>query len=318
MSKRAFCVMFHHLHTSSSNTIQGSLDANDFVRILDYLKNQYNLISASEWVEKALSDQLDSTDVCISFDDSLKCQYDIGRPILDRYSINAMWGIYTSVFTDKIEYIEVFRCFRSKCYSNIDEFYKVFFEAVEKIDEISFGYELNSFREKAYLAGYKFYSENDRLYRYLRDKVLTNDQYRNIYFGLMDLMKFDIDECLKEFSISKESVKTLAKNGHVITLHSHSHPTNISDYSKEEQYNEYLINQNELESIIGSKPEVVTYPSGSFNDETPEIMEKLSVRVGFCSNMNTPYNSTLFFPRMDCADLLSVIDSSEETKVPSN
>ena len=36
-----------------------------------------------------MKQNLEDTDVCITFDDNLKCQYEIALPVLDKYSLKA-------------------------------------------------------------------------------------------------------------------------------------------------------------------------------------------------------------------------------------
>ena len=40
---------------------------------------------------------------------SIRCQYDVARPILDKYDIKAFFFIYSSILTDEPDLLEVFR-----------------------------------------------------------------------------------------------------------------------------------------------------------------------------------------------------------------
>ena len=60
-------------------------------------KEKYNLISADNLLIKLLK-KLSSNDICLTFDDTLKCQYDIAYPILKKEKLNAFYFIYSSVF----------------------------------------------------------------------------------------------------------------------------------------------------------------------------------------------------------------------------
>ena len=58
------------------------------------------------------------------------------------------------------------------------------------------------------------------------------------------MIDFDIDK--KEFSLDLwmniENIKKLNEDGHIIGLHSHTHPTMLSKLSKIDQEKEYLKN----------------------------------------------------------------------------
>ena len=81
-------IMFHHFYDNKKHIYQqGAINENDLLNILDYYNEKYKIIDAREWLEKALKNKLDKEDVCLTFDDGLKCQYDISNNILKE-----LWG----------------------------------------------------------------------------------------------------------------------------------------------------------------------------------------------------------------------------------
>ena len=89
-------VMFHHFHNDNHPKGQGSLDAETFLKVLFWLRKNYNLLSSEEYLDKALSGSLSNNDICLSFDDALLCQYDIALPVLNDLDIKAFFFIYSS------------------------------------------------------------------------------------------------------------------------------------------------------------------------------------------------------------------------------
>ena len=77
-------VMFHHFHGKNHPKTIGSVNKNELSKIIQYLKKNYNLLNAEQFLNKTKNNGLDPKDVCLTFDDSLKCQYDIAYPILQR------------------------------------------------------------------------------------------------------------------------------------------------------------------------------------------------------------------------------------------
>ena len=61
---------------------KGSLSANEFSNMLDWLNKSFNILEAQEYLNKFESSKLLANDICLSFDDALLCQYDIALPIL--------------------------------------------------------------------------------------------------------------------------------------------------------------------------------------------------------------------------------------------
>lgn len=306
--EKEFAIMYHHFHDGNDFIkVQGSIDAEQFEKTIIFLKEKYNLINPQEWFEKLDNNTITERDTCLTFDDALKCQFDIALPVLEKYNIKAIWSIYTSITKGKIELLEIFRNFRCLKFSDLDEFYDKFFDEILKENEILYYQECKKFEKLNYLKSYTFYTENDRKYRYFRNEVLTNEQYEAIYFKLMDEKNFDLIEESKKIWLSKENIKYLSDNGHTIALHSETHPTIMNKLGYKEQFEEYSVNQKLLADIIGYKPYVVAYPCGSYNDDTERIMNDLEVKYGFCSNMNEPIDTKLFKPRLDHADLLKIM-----------
>ena len=100
--------MFHHFHDAVHPVGQGSISADEFEKILLFIGLE-NILPAQEWMRRYLNKENLQNKVCITFDDSLKCQYDIAKPILDKYDITAFFFVYTAVLKGSIEYLEVFR-----------------------------------------------------------------------------------------------------------------------------------------------------------------------------------------------------------------
>ena len=70
-------IMFHHFHSSKHSPAQGSISAEEFEEMLDWLTDRYNMVNANEYVLKFEQNCLNSNDICLSFDDALLCQFDL-------------------------------------------------------------------------------------------------------------------------------------------------------------------------------------------------------------------------------------------------
>ena len=96
-------IMFHHFHGKGHAKTLGSIGEEQFRKILKYLRKKYNLISADNFTDKVIKQKLSSNDICLTFDDTLKCQYDIAYPILKEEKLNAFYFIYSlNIFSSLI------------------------------------------------------------------------------------------------------------------------------------------------------------------------------------------------------------------------
>ena len=81
-------VMFHHFYNSDHPMGQGAISAQEFENIILYLGVD-RFLSPEEWSKRAINGKLKQTDLCLTFDDALLCQYDIALPILKKFKLTA-------------------------------------------------------------------------------------------------------------------------------------------------------------------------------------------------------------------------------------
>lgn len=299
-------MMFHHFHDNKKHIVeQGSISKEDFESILDYYAERYNLIGADEYYDKSLHDNLQDRDVCVTFDDNLLCQYDIAIPILNKRNLSAFFFVYTSPIQGKIEKLEIYRHFRHLMFTDIDEFYKAFFtayEAKKKELNVDISFE-NKFDADNYLIQYSFYSLNDRKFRYYRDEVLGQLRYYKIMDFLLEEYDYDINQYSKILWCGSKELRDISNHGHIVGLHSHTHPTRLCEFNYNDQLNEYSVCKEILENCLEKKVTTASYPCGSINNDTEGIMNKLGIEIAFKQIM-MPYKSKLLIPREDHSNIL--------------
>ena len=298
-------IMFHHFHSEKHLRAQGSLSEIDFEEMLDWLDKRYNLISANDYLLKLEKNALAKEDVCLSFDDALLSQYDVAFPILKKRNLGAFFFVYSSVFNGDSGNLEIFRYFRTNCFDSIDHFYERFFHVVELYYKVEFEDHKKIYSHIDYLKAFPFYSENDKWFRYLRDQLLGSKKYDRIMIELMDFEFFDSSEAIKLLWMTQENLKEISDDGHLIGLHSYSHPTQISKLRREEQLVEYTKNLEHLESLIGKGSIVsMSHPCGDYNEDTLKILTDLRIKIGFRSSLSpTAIGSNLEVPRDDHANI---------------
>ncbi len=299
-------IMFHHFFDKKHVRGQGSISEHQFEKIIQHYGK--NILSADKWFNKAKSNSLDDKDVCLTFDDALLCQYDIGLPVLKKYNLTAFWFVYSSVLTGEIENLEVYRKFRTVCFSGINDFYSKFFSKLKKTKH--FNNIEKSLKEKYSHENWKhfpFYSPNDTKFRFIRDTVLGVENYNHV----MELMMMDFGIDKKEFSsdlwMNIENIKKLNDDGHIIGLHSHTHPTMLSKLSKIDQEKEYQKNYKILYDSLKNPPKTVSHPCNSYNNDTLSVLRNLKIEIGFRANMENHLFSEFEFPREDHANIIKMI-----------
>lgn len=304
--KKTHAIMFHHFHDSNKHIVgQGSIDSITFSTMLDYYGNKYNLIGAHEYLDKLLNHTLTDDDVCITFDDGLLCQYDVAFPILKKRNLTAFFFSYTSPIDGINEKLEIYRHFRSSMFKDIEEFYTNFFNTVFRMDK-KIEIIMNDFDPKQYLKDFAFYTDNDRRFRYLRDKVLGQSKYYEVMDKMIEHSDYNVEKNAKLLWMKEKELIDLHNHNNIIGLHSYSHPTSMITKTKSEQEEEYALNKKQLETIIQDEVISVSYPCNSYNKESLDYMNKLGIKIGFKANMvDIEYTQrNLEIPREDHANIL--------------
>ena len=275
-------IMFHHFHDNGLHTQgQGSIDKDDFYKMINFI-GRNNILDADVFYEKFKNNNLKDNEVCLTFDDAIKCQFDIALPVLEDLKIKSFFFVYTSIFQDKPDNLEFFRYFRMNYFKNVDEFYDSFYKVLDK-DLKSF-FEKNSNTIKENKIKFPFNTISDLKFRLVRDNFLTKNQYEEIMFLMFKEKQFNHIDFSKKLFFQKSDLQILDNLGHQVGLHSHNHPTMLEKLSYDEQKNEY---ENCLSSVsdILNKPKneikSMSHPCGSYNTDTLEILKELGVELGF-------------------------------------
>ncbi len=302
-------LMFHHFHSNFHPKGQGSISGETFENILEFYSKNYNIISADIFYNRFMKKNLEDTDVCITFDDNLKCQYDIALPVLDKYSLKAFWFVYTSPLDGVYEKIEIYRYFRSKFFKKFEEFYDSFFQFLKNKSEFFYVFELlDNFDHQKYLSEFSFYSKEDKIFRYTRDKILGEKKYFKIMDSIIKESGLKLNDDLhKSLWMDKTDLKDLSEKGHIVGLHSHSHPTNMGEKSFDFQNENYKTNKHILEDVVKKDVFSMSHPCNSYNNDTLEILTNFNIEIGFRANMITAFNSNLEIPRIDHAEILKLL-----------
>ena len=305
-------IMFHHFHNDGIHTKgQGSIDKDDFYNMINFIGRK-NILNADTFYEKFKNNKLKNNEVCLTFDDAIKCQIDIALPVLEELKIKSFFFVYTSMFQGKPDNLEFFRYFRMNYFDNVDEFYNNFYEVLDK-DLKSF-FERKNATIKETKNKFPHYSISDIKFRLVRDNFLTKNQYEKIMFLMFKEKKFNHNDFSKILFFQKSDLQILDDLGHLIGLHSHNHPTLLEKLSYDEQKSEYEKCLSSISDILNKpKNEIksMSHPCGSYNDDTLQILKELGIELGFKQimtiepekGMTKVNNSFLEVAREDHADI---------------
>jgi peptidoglycan/xylan/chitin deacetylase (PgdA/CDA1 family) len=312
-------IMFHHFHDGSRHKkSQGSLSGDQLFKMIKYFKSNAKILSCDIFIEKLLNKELKSNEICLTFDDGLRCQYDIALPVLEDFKIKAFFNIYSSLLVGKPDLLEIYKYFRTNYFKSVDDFYKIFFKTIES-KSLSFFIMKNNILIESFKKKYPFYSLNDIKFRVVRNNFLSRNNYERIMEQIFKKKKFQPKKYFHKLFMDKKNIQFLHQSGHKIGLHTHSHPTFLEGMSFSQQFNEYNKCRNTLSKIIGIKKtsiDSMAHPCGSYNLQTLKILKNFKIKCGFKQvmqiekekGMKKINNSNLEIAREDPANLLKIIN----------
>ncbi len=275
-------LMFHHFHDyKNSLPGQGSLSKDDFYKIIKIVGKK-NILNPKDFIERVTSNKIKSNEICLTFDDGSIGQYYVALPVMEELNIKGFFFIYSSIFTNNPDLLELYRFFRINFFSKIDEFYEIFFSMLSDNDKKYLNYKktlILSLKKK-----FPYYSDNDIKFRIIRDNRLTKKQYKNIMFKIFKLNNFNFKKYMNKIFINQKQLKKIHKLGHEVGLHSHTHPTKIESLDYNKQKFEYKKNIEILSKILNvnnSEFSSVAHPCGSYNSSSLKILKGLEIKLGF-------------------------------------
>ena len=306
-------IMFHHFHDNKMYpNSPGSLNKNQLRKIIKFIGRK-NIITPKEFIYRLQTNDLKNK-ICFTFDDALRCQYDIAQKVLDEFNIKAFYFIQTSIFDKKKDFSEVYRFFRNNFYNNVNKFYKDFKFIINKFKKKN--YEEFLYENKDLIIQkkklYPFYSTQDVEFRLLRDNFLNKKEYKKIMLEMFKIKKFNYKKIITKIFLNKSQIKRLFDGGNTIGLHSHSHTFNFDNLPFSVQENDYKKNNRILKSIINSKISSACYPGGKLNSYSIKILKKLQIQCSFIDNFKrnklyTKKNNYLLVPREDSSNIIKLI-----------
>ncbi len=304
-------VMFHHFHGGAHPAGQGSMSAQDLEAMIEHMGRK-NIIPAREWMERAMLGRLRPGELCLTFDDGLRCQWDVAYPVMKALGLDAFWFVYTSPLEGKIESLELYRYFRTVKYPDVGDFYRAFDAAAAAGPHAKAVAEaLAGFDPAAYLKDFSFYTDADRRFRFTRDQTLGPARYNEVMDAMITAAGFSTKGLAAKLWIDDKVVKRLHAEGHVIGLHSHTHPTQLCALPPAEQEREYRLNSIHLARVIGKAPTAMSHPCNSYDAGTLDFLKGFGLDFGFRANMAmADAHGPLEHPREDHANVLKAMRPS--------
>ena len=128
----------------------------------------------------------------------------------------------------------------------------------------------------------------DIKFRLVRDKILSKGEYKKLMFKMFKQTKFSPKRFYDILFMSKQNIIKIKKLGHIVGLHSHTHPMAFEKLTYVEQLKQYTKNLDIVSNILKCKKSNIvsmSHPCGSYDGNTLNILENLGMKIGFRHSM---------------------------------
>lgn len=304
-------IMFHRFKSlKNKDSGYGALTSKKLIKLIKFVGRD-RILSPNEWMAKLSEGKLKKKDLCLTFDDGLKSQIEVALPVLEQFNLKAFWFVHCNTLPNNFDKSEIFSILIVKKFKN----YKIFLNKFFKFLNL----ELNIFKSKTFnkyynkeISLFNFYSDTELKYKFLRDIYYPRKEFENIMENFFQFYNLKVKNFYKNTWLNKKDLINLDKKGHIIGLHSYSHPYRISSLTIKNQRLEYSKNFKFLRSILKKNPIAMSHPLDSYNQNTLKILKNFGILCGFRSHINTSKGfkinqSNLEIGREDPANILKLI-----------
>jgi peptidoglycan/xylan/chitin deacetylase (PgdA/CDA1 family) len=308
--------MFHRFRKDGAPPPgQGAVSEGEFEAILREVGLE-RILSPQEWLARVKAGTLVESDLCITFDDGLLSQYEVALPVLRRLGLQSFWFVFSTVLTGDADRNEIASYLASAVFPSFEEFAARFAQHAAIAGERLTSREFADYSE--YLkARWPLYSDVDVRFRFIRNTLLSRNEFGAIIDRMVEEAGLTVKEIASYLWINADHLRSLHGDGHVIGLHSHSHPFTLASLTPAQQEQEYRTNYDYLRDVTGTAPESMSHPLNSYSDATLDILRLMKISCGFRSNMSVPDGkphinpNSLELSRADSAELLKSVSVRE-------
>jgi len=274
---RAIVLMYHKIGSPPSDPWDLAVSPENFEAHLQILQENYNLVSTDELNVRLQKNKIKNKSIAVTFDDGLLNNYELARPLLEKYHIPATFfitddniGRQKLFWWDELEEIILHS-------ENLPSEFRINFFGEDINFSLGGESKLTSelkYQHQTFIA-YQPTTKRSQLYYDLWEicsPLTAPDQQK-----IIDLIKeWAGTEIVKgnDVCMTWDQVVDLSRS-ELFTIggHTHSHPS-LFDHDIDYQRQEINSNKLFLESKLGHKINSFAYPSGRFDDNSLKVIKE--------------------------------------------
>ena len=299
-------IMYHYVRPIKESKFPGikGLELEGFKRQLDYLSENFSIVSTEEVINAAKYSTPLPKDACwLTFDDGYKDHFEHVMPeLLKRNLHGAFFPPRVSIEEDQVLDVNLIHHILS-CADNVDQLVTSLNShcIVHGVSER----ELNDFYEK-YAIPNRFDNADNIYVKRMLQHVLPEKLRTTIAHEMFqEFVGLNAAEFSSELYMSVEEVRELVRNGMYVGSHGSMHYW-LDKITPEEQDKDIRQSLKFLDSVgAPTKDWVMCYPYGAYNDDTLTTIKNFDAVLGITTEnrvANLTSDNSLELPRLDTND----------------
>ena len=294
--------MFHQFYNDRYYHCKGAVNEDQFYNFCKKLITEFEIIDPNN--HKQLFKE---KGILLTFDDGLKSQFEIASKVLKFFDIKAIFFIFSSIFSNNFNLLEVYKYFSHSYFESIDEFYQKYFSYIFK-NKSEFDLLIRKYDHhiKLMKSNSPFYSLNDIVYRLLRFEILSTNEFDDSHlYMIKKITGHKIEDFKEKLHINKDDINELIKYGNVIGNHSYSHAYDLHKKSYKDQLMDYKKSNQLLKKICKVNIDYCAFPFGLYDENTLKVINELDFKFSFLANHKNKFIDKKILSRFDHSLLIS-------------
>lgn len=293
--------MFHYVDGNHFNYYH--FDKKDFERVIIKLLNSGKRIISFSKFKQMIKNNDKNIDNCIllTFDDGTKDHYEIVYPILKKYNISGLFFLCSNIIEHKILDINIIHQIIAN--SQFDDLFSKFQQLLIENNIKNDNYDM--------IINTEYDNQKMLYFKQMLQFILPDNIKNKILKQLANI--YNVSLKFEDYYMNTVQIKEMKENGMEFGFHTSTHKR-LEKLSYEEQLKEIISNMELLknDNIINEEL-AFSYPFGSYNDNTLNILKKNKIKYAFAIGQKqfAFKNNLLTIPRYDCNVLKEMLDNEQ-------
>jgi peptidoglycan/xylan/chitin deacetylase (PgdA/CDA1 family) len=287
LKARALVLMYHRVHSPDYDPWQLSVSAENFRDQIQCLKSDYNIISLTKLIGQLKTNSFTDNAICVTFDDTYKCNFEIAKPILEEYSCDA-------TFFAPSKFISERKAFWWDVLTELVFNTPVLPEILQLTSPLNFHFRFKEHaklnlelvkKHRSWLGEEQPVSERCKLFLELNNlfKPAQFDLQEQLLEVLLDWANLPLGK-IESLAMTCQQLKMTSESPVIaIGLHTSSHLA-LGLHSAGIQQTEIAENEIALTEMGVSYNNVLAYPYGNYNSDTIRIAESCGMAAAFTTD----------------------------------